>query len=103
MAHIDELRRLTGEADPEDSDFRDEYLQIVLDRNSDSLNASARDIWLEKAAKYAELVDITEAGSSRRNSVLHKQAMEMAKHFDSLVIDAVSALAAPFTTAIERL
>ncbi len=41
----------------------------------------AKEIWLEKAAKYASLVNVTESGSSRSMSDLHKNALAMAKGF----------------------
>lgn len=41
----------------------------------------AADIWREKAASYAGLVSVSESGSSRQMSDLHKNAIAMAKAF----------------------
>ena len=46
-----------------------------------SLEALAKQIWLEKAASYADLVSVAESGSSRQLSDLHKNALAMAKGF----------------------
>ena len=46
-----------------------------------STQALAREIWLEKAASFASLVSVSESGSSRQMSDLHKNALAMAKGF----------------------
>jgi hypothetical protein len=46
-----------------------------------SSQALAKEIWLEKAAGYASLVNVSESGSSRSMSDLHKNALAMAKGF----------------------
>ena len=46
-----------------------------------SRQALAGEIWLEKAAKFASLVNVSESGSSRSMSDLHKNAITMAQTF----------------------
>jgi hypothetical protein len=70
------LRRKIGESD-EDT-YTDEDLSALLDAASDDTDTVASAIWSEKASDFAELVDISEAGSSRKNSQLMKNAQEMA-------------------------
>lgn len=82
QADIATLRRLIAESE-DVAPYADALLNDRIDA-SVSLNTLARDIWLEKAAAYAELVDTTEGGSSRKMGDLHEQALNMAKHFTSL-------------------
>jgi hypothetical protein len=49
-----------------------------------SIQALASEIWLEKAAAYAALVNTSESGSSRSLSDLQKQALTMAETFSKL-------------------
>lgn len=78
-ADILKLRRLVSE--PDTDTYSDEELNSRLDEDGD-INITAGTIWREKASTYAELVDISEAGSSRKNSQLYKNALEMAASFD---------------------
>lgn len=87
QAQIATLRRLIAE--PEDvAPYQDASLSTRIDESLD-LNVLARDIWLEKAAAYAELVDTTEGGSSRKMGDLHEQALNMVAHFTSLAPEPV--------------
>jgi hypothetical protein len=76
------LRRLVGE--PGTDTYNDRQLEEYLDR-SESVEAAAAEVWREKAARYADLVDVTEGSSSRRLSQLVTQARDMAKHFEETV------------------
>lgn len=71
----EQLRRATGENDV-DSTYEDSDLDFYLDEASGDVNSAASSIWREKASNYAELTDITEAGSSRKNSVLYDHAIQ---------------------------
>lgn len=71
----DQLRRATGEND-EESTYSDQDLDFYLDAHEGAVNPAAADIWREKASNYAELTDIQEAGSSRKNSVLYDHAIQ---------------------------
>jgi hypothetical protein len=55
---------------------------------AESPQALAREIWLEKAAKFAQLVNVSESGSSRSLSDLHKNALAMAAGFGAATPDA---------------
>lgn len=83
MAYSDDvyeqIRRATGEWG--DSDYDDAYFDRFLDESGGDVNQAASLVWQEKAASYAELVDITEAGSSRKNSQLYSAAMDMMKKY----------------------
>lgn len=95
---IGSLRLLIAEAT--DTHYTDESLSSRIDASSD-LNSLAYTIWGEKAARYSALVDITEGGSSRKNSNLQANALTMAKHFAEL---AASGGQAPVSgTRIKRL
>lgn len=87
QADIATLRRLIAEAE-DVAPYEDSTLGERID-TSGSLNALARDIWLEKAAAYAELVDTSEGGSSRKMGDLHEQALNMANYFSNLAPDPV--------------
>lgn len=76
-AEVEQLRRLADEAD-DDGEYTNTDLSSLIDVKG-SVSAAAAQIWLEKAAGYSTKVDITEAGSSRKNSDLYAHAMEMAK------------------------
>lgn len=76
----DQLRRATGEND-EDSTYENTDLDFYLDEAEGDINLAAAAIWREKASNYAELVDIQEAGSSRKNSVLYDHAVKQAEWY----------------------
>lgn len=74
---IDQLRDL---ADLAEDDYTDIELQTMINERG-SVDAAARRIWQIKAAKSATLTDVSESGSSRSMSQLHKQALTMAEAF----------------------
>jgi Cdc6-like AAA superfamily ATPase len=67
--------------------YTDSQLQNVLDRNTSALtgvvnyNLAAREVWSWLAAKYAQLVDTSESGSTRKLSDLHKHALTMVSQY----------------------
>lgn len=82
MASNDEylqLRRKTGEVDSDT--YTDTDLDIFIERSAGDLDGAAAMIWGEKASAYADLVTISEAGSSRQNSDLFKHAIEQRDYF----------------------
>lgn len=79
---IAELRLLINEPD-DSNDWTDERLGAIID-DSSSLNEAAGTAWTQKAASYADLVDVSESGSSRKLSDLRRSALEMAGHFNGL-------------------
>lgn len=78
----EQLRRLTNEP-VEDSDYSEDDLTAkILDRAGDLFLAAA-DVWREKAAAAADLVDTTEGSSRRSWSKAYEQALAMAKSMES--------------------
>lgn len=77
------LRRKGGIVDDTDV-YTDDLLDEYLSATDGDLDEAAARIWREKAAAFAELVDISEAGSSRKNSDLYKNAMEQAAYFEGV-------------------
>lgn len=77
------LRRLTNEPDNVEP-YSDLSLGLRLDAAAGELRPVAAEVWIEKASRYAELVDVQE-GSSRRNlGDLYEQALAMAKQFGAI-------------------
>lgn len=73
-----QLRRMTGETG-NDSEYSSEDLDAYLFAADGNLRAAAAQVWDEKAAAMAKLVDVNESGSSRRLSQAHTNALAMAK------------------------
>jgi len=80
------LRELVNEP-AADSEYTDGDLDAILAEYSDDLNKAATAVWLMKAAKFADLVNITEGSSSRSWSGAYKQALEMSKVFEKIADD----------------
>ena len=102
MTALDDLRRFIDEPTEE------VYTNVALtDRIAvaSSLEALARDIWLEKAARYSRLVDMQEGSSSRKLSQLGDKALAMAGRFGALVSEDLPASSARPTRVrdIERI
>jgi hypothetical protein len=80
VAEVEQLRLMIAE--PDDTTYTDAMLGALLDGYAGGtlpLSRAARDIWYQKAASYADLVDISEGGSQRKNGDLHKRALTMAE------------------------
>ncbi len=86
-ADIATLRRYIAEPD-DTNGYVDADLSTRID-NSSSLFDLASEIWQEKAGALTDLSDITEAGSSRKNSQLYKNALEMAAYFNNKAKEAI--------------
>lgn len=78
------LRRMTGEDDS--TKYSDTDLEIFIERAGGDLAGAASLLWGEKAGDYADLVNISEAGSSRSNSDLFKHAVEQRDYFNSIAV-----------------
>lgn len=63
--------------------YSDVELDNYLTENDDNVKKTASQIWYMKAAEYSSSVDISEAGSSRKNSDLFKNALMLAKQYDA--------------------
>jgi hypothetical protein len=75
---IADFRLLIAESDEET--YTDEQLSALLDAST-SANAAASQIWIEKAASAASLVNVSESGSSRSLGDIQRNALAMAKVF----------------------
>lgn len=78
---ITALRSLVDDLSGEDQMFSDEDLSAQLDVANGDTRLAASTVWSLKAARYSNLVDVTEGSSSRKLGSLYKNALEMSKHF----------------------
>lgn len=102
MASADDiaaLRRMVHE--PTTATYSDLVLSARIDAAA-NINAAAAAIWNEKAARYAELVDVKEGSSSRSLGDLHGQALAMAKSFQEASDATTGGSGRSRTRAIER-
>lgn len=76
-----QLRRMIGDA-TEPYTYDDAQIDEWLTETEGDPRAAAASFWYNKSTEYSEMVDITEAGSSRKNSDLFKNALALAKQFD---------------------
>lgn len=83
MATIDDLRRATNEPE-DDTDYDDALLEEIL-QAAGSLTAAAGHVWREKAARFAQLVDMKEGETARDLSDLSANALRMAKMYQDMV------------------
>lgn len=97
---IDMLRRATGIMDDTEP-YTDEALSALLD--SLGFNIAAAQLWEELAAKYSTAVDMSESGSSRSLSQLHRNALTMAGRYRELENqDVGTTRKSSYTVGIER-
>jgi hypothetical protein len=107
MASPDELAALRRAADiaADDATYTDGLISPLID--SLGVNGAAAVIWRELAAKYASMVSMTEAGSSRSMSDLYTHAKEMADMYARLADEEETPVVPPgagytYTIGIER-
>jgi hypothetical protein len=92
------LRRLINQ--PNDVEpYTDAALNLWIDEAEGDVYAVASQVWREKAAKFAELVDIQEGTSRRSLGDMFEQALEMA---DGLEPGGGTTMRPGTTRAIER-
>jgi hypothetical protein len=80
------VRALVGESIPiggssADTMFSDEEIEDFLEEGGSDPNAAAYYGWMEKAANYANLVNVNEGNAAREMSDLHRQAIRMADRY----------------------
>ncbi len=99
-AEIAVVRRNTNE--PNQDNYSDSELSDKID--TDGVFGAVSAVWREKAAKFASLVDVSEAGASHKYSDLYKHALAMASDYDKLneVENAGIALNSPRVKKIVR-
>jgi len=103
MATVDEvamLRRMTDIAH-DDTLYTDAVLAGIIDASA-SIEAAAAQVWTEKAASFAGSVDMSESGSSRSLSQLHKHALEMRDKMAGAADGGGTPSGGSFTVQIER-
>lgn len=103
MATVDEiamLRRMTDVA-RDDTTYTDDVLAGIIDASS-SIEGAAAQVWTEKAAAFADQVDMSESGSSRSLSQLQRHALEMRDKLASASIPTGPRSGASFTVQVER-
>jgi hypothetical protein len=101
LSQVIDLRKSTGETG--DTLFTDpEMAEYYAARGEKA--AAAYDVWMDKAATYANLIDVGEQGSTRNLTALQRQALTMADRWksDSIVLNATSVRRATTTRAIVR-
>lgn len=76
-----QLRRMIGDA-TEPYTYDDAQIDEWLTATEGDSRAAAASFWYNKSTEYSGMVDISEAGSSRKNSDLFKNAMQLAQAFD---------------------
>jgi hypothetical protein len=76
-----QLRRMIGDS-TEPYTFTDEEIDEMLTASDGDLRAAAATYWYGRSTEFSQMVDITEAGSTRKNSDLFKNALALAKQFD---------------------
>lgn len=69
-------------AEDRDDDWSDPAIATTID-SAGGVNAASAAIWRQKAASYAHLVDVSEAGASHKFSDLHRNALAMAKQYEA--------------------
>jgi hypothetical protein len=82
ISDVDRLRGLIGEKIPDGDNetatqFSNTELEEMLISNGGDIERAAFEGWRHKAAKYADLVNVTEGNASRAMSDLHKHALDM--------------------------
>lgn len=78
---IETVRRNVNE--PTSATYSDTLLSSLVD--SLGVAGASATVWREKAARYSELVDVSESGASHKYSDLHKNALTMAEKWSLLI------------------
>lgn len=92
------LRRMINE--PSTATYSDVVLGALIDEKG--LDATAAQVWSEKAAAASVLVNTSESGSSRSLQQIHSNALAMANFYGGRVTQEVAATDAPMVIDIER-
>jgi hypothetical protein len=100
MASVSDIalvRRNTNE--PTAESFDDPFIGTLID--AAGVDGASAEVWRLKAGRYAELVNVSEAGASESLGDLHKQALSMEQEYLGRVAIAVTATH-PRVSEIER-
>ena len=96
-AEISMLRRMT-DLSPDDTTYTDSLVGGMIDDLG--MEPAVRQVWREKAATVAALVDTTESGSSRSLSKLRDAYLKMAESSNTSVEETTHSQS--YTVGIER-
>lgn len=83
-AEVAEVRANTAEPTDE-APYTDAYIGGLIDASS--VTSATLSIWRSKAANYAKLVDVSEAGASHKFSDLFRHAKDMIDIWSGAVAD----------------
>lgn len=79
------VRRLRSMiAESSQDTYPDSLLHAMLLRNDRFLEVTAAEVWREKMSEYAEIVDTSEGGSSRKLSQLYDRAKTQSEYYESI-------------------
>lgn len=96
---ISSVRRQTGEMD--ESSYTDTAIEALVQEHG--VTGAIATIWEQKAAAFAEAVDVAEAGASHAFSGLFKNAQSMANYWNQKWSEEhTSPVDAPRVRLIER-
>lgn len=76
---------------PDDDAWTSEQAGQALDTFAGNVSRAVRSFWAKRAANTADLVDISESGSSRSLSTKHKNAVEQVAYWDKIIADETAA------------
>lgn len=85
ITDIDRLRLEVDDPMPTDGtdpQFSNAQLQDALDQAYGNVERAAAIVWRWKAARAADLVDVTEGNASRAMSDLQSHALDMVQHYE---------------------
>lgn len=80
---IETVRRQTGVSDTGEP-YTDAFIATLIDASG--VTGATVTIWKELRAKYATLVDVTEAGASHKFSDLFKHATEQLGYYEEVLL-----------------
>lgn len=78
--------------------FTDDEISDVLTAVEGDTDLAAGKLWRVLAARYHTMTDVTEAGSSRKNSLIFEHALKMAQIYDPVDDTPVDDVPAPSRT-----
>lgn len=84
MATTEQIAQLKALLGPAGFGVNDTDLGVLIDSANGDLNKVAADRWGTYASSTANLVNVSESGSSRNMSEVHKNALNMAAYFRKL-------------------
>ena len=98
---IAQLRLMINQPDNVEP-WTDANLALLIDSSDGDLQVAAGKAWRSKASTVAHLVDISEGGSSRKNSEIYKNYLAMANVYDPETEEPAAASGPSRTRQIER-